>query len=285
MKSDRQEIIKQQKAPILSNREVAPDVFLMEVRSPDVIALGRPGQFLHLRVSGNDEPLLRRPLSIFSRNAVEGTMGLLFRRVGPGTRLLSERSPGSDLDLIGPLGRAFYPPPGIGEALLVAGGLGVAPLFFLAQDLVGKGIAVHFLLGATGREELFCRDRLQDLGVRLDVSTDDGSQGFHGLVTGLLEQVLERDRPSSERCALFVTGPQPMMKTAAALAHRHRLEAQFSLERHMACGLGACWGCVVRCRNEQGRLVYRRVCIDGPVFDLRELDWGLPPGGIAGSTA
>ena len=275
--SDRQGIIKQQRAPILSNREVAPDIFLMEVRSPDMVALGRPGQFLHLRTDGGDGPLLRRPLSIFSRDETEETVGLLFRRVGPGTRILSELSPGSELDLVGPLGRGFSVPPGVRRALLIAGGLGVAPLFSLAQDLTGRQVPVHFLLGATRREELLCRERLEELGVRLDVSTDDGSEGFHGLITGLLERVLEQDRPSPEMCALFVTGPEPMMKAAAALARRYRLKAQFSLERHMACGVGACWGCALQCRDERGRPVYRRACADGPVFDLTELDWNLPP--------
>jgi dihydroorotate dehydrogenase electron transfer subunit len=281
--SERQKSIKQLKIPILMCREVAADIFLLEARSPDLVALGRPGQFLHLRVSGNDQPLLRRPLSIFSRNEAEATVGILFRRVGPGTRILSRLPPGSELDLIGPLGRAFSPPPGIEEALLVAGGLGVAPLSFLAQDLVGRGIAVRFLLGATRREELLCREHLQALGVRLDPSTDDGSEGFHGLVTGLLEQVLAQASPSAERCALFATGPEPMMRTVASLARRHGLRAQFSLERHMACGVGACWGCAVRCRDRQGRPVYRRVCVDGPVFDLSELDWGSSSnGGAAG---
>jgi dihydroorotate dehydrogenase electron transfer subunit len=275
LNNDEQGIIIQQRAPILINREVAPEIFLMTVRSPDVVALGRPGQFFHLRVNGHDGPLLRRPLSIFSRDAKEDSVELLFRRVGPGTRILSGLPPGSELDLVGPLGRAFSPPPGMKRALLVAGGLGVAPLFFLAQDLGGRGIEVRFLLGATGCKELLCRDRLRRLGVRLDCSTDDGSEGFHGLVTGLLKRVIEQDPSFSRDDPLFVTGPEPMMKTVALLARRHGLRAQFSLERHMACGLGACWGCVVRCRDERGRPVYRRVCADGPVFDLSELDWGL----------
>lgn len=286
MRNDQQGIIIQEQAPILLNREVAPDIFLMEIRSPDIVALGRPGQFLHLRVDdGDGGPLLRRPLSIFSREEAGERVGLLFRRVGPGTRILSGMLPDSRLDLVGPLGRAFSPSPGIEKALLVAGGLGVAPLFFLAQDLTGRGIGVRFLLGATGREGLLCRDRLKDLGVKLDISTDDGSEGFHGLVTGLLEQVLEQDRPSPAKCALFVTGPEPMMKTVAALARRHRLGAQFSLERHMACGVGACWGCAVRCRDERGRPVYRRACADGPVFDLSELDWDSGSKGSDGRSA
>jgi dihydroorotate dehydrogenase electron transfer subunit len=267
----------QQRAPILVNREVAPDIFLMEVHSSELLALGRPGQFLHLRVDKKDGPFLRRPLSIFSRDERRETVGLLYRRVGWGTRILSGISSGAELDLVGPLGRGFLPPSGIETALLVAGGLGVAPLFFLAQDLTGKGVKVRFLLGAIRREQLLCMDRLRSLGVRLDVSTDDGSEGFPGLVTGLLENVLDLEGLTPQRCCLFVTGPEQMMKRVASLARQHRLPAQFSLERHMACGLGACWGCVVRCRDERGAPVYRRACVDGPVFDLTELLWGLSP--------
>jgi dihydroorotate dehydrogenase electron transfer subunit len=223
----------------------------------------------------NDQksPLLRRPLSIFSRNEETGTVGLLYRRVGLGTRLLSAKRPGATLDLVGPLGRGFAPPEEIERALVVAGGLGVAPLFFLAQDLAAQNLTVRFLLGATCREQLLCTDRLRDLGVGLDLSTDDGSEGYHGLVTDLLEDVLDQEEWVADTTCLFVTGPEPMMRTVATLARRHRMPAQFSLERHMACGLGACWGCVVRCRDERGRPVYRRACVDGPVFDLAELPW------------
>jgi len=277
VKSDKRPVVLQQRAPVLKNREVAPDIYLMEVYSSELVALGRPGQFLHLRVRADNGPLLRRPLSLFSRDEPGATVGLLYRRVGAGTRILSALPPGAELDLVGPLGRGFSPPPGIERALLVAGGLGLAPLFFLAQEFIAQGVAVSFLLGAVCREQLLCTDRLRAMGVTLDVSTDDGSEGFQGLVTALLEDVIGRRTFEPQGCCLFVTGPEPMMIAVASLARRHGLPAQFSLERHMACGLGACWGCVVRCRDEHGRPVYRRVCADGPVFDLADLPWGLTP--------
>jgi dihydroorotate dehydrogenase electron transfer subunit len=263
----------QQKARILSNEAVVPDTFLMEIHSPELIALGQPGQFLHLRVGRKDDFLLRRPLSLFSRGEERSAIGLLYRIVGQGTRLLSRMVPGQGLDLVGPLGRSFSVPGGTDTAILVAGGLGVAPLFFLAQDLVRRGMPVHFLLGARSRQQLLCEDRLQALGVHLAVSTDDGSKGFPGLVTGLLEDVLGRGDLAGRSPCLYVTGPEPMMKAVAGQAHGRRLPAQFSLERHMACGVGACLGCVLRGRTERGDPVYRRVCLDGPVFHLEELPW------------
>lgn len=263
----------QQQARILVKEEVAPGVYLLEVDSPHIIALGRPGQFLYLRPGRTSDPLLRRPVSIFSIDRGRGAVGLLFRLVGRGTEALSRMAPGAMLDLLGPLGRGFSLPPGIGQALLVAGGLGVAPLFFLAQILVEEKVPVRFLLGARRKEELLCVDRLQALQVALSVSTDDGSEGFAGQVTDLLEEVIRREGCDSEGCCIYSTGPESMMATVASLARRGGFPAQFSLERHMACGVGACQGCAIRGRSDDGSLVYRRVCADGPVFHREELLW------------
>jgi dihydroorotate dehydrogenase electron transfer subunit len=272
-RNSEERLVIQQRARILKNEKVAPEIFLMEIRTPQVIALGRPGQFLHLRLGEDNGVLLRRPLSIFSRDPGRGAAGILYQRVGRGTQILSGMKPGEDVDILGPLGRAFDLPPERKTAVLVAGGLGVAPLFFLAQDLICRGVSVRFLLGARCKDLLLCVSELRAMGVRLNISTDDGSEGFHGLVTELLGNVLAEERFDPFSCGIYATGPEPMMKKAAFQARRYGLAAQFSLERHMACGLGACLGCVVRCRDEQGAPVYRRVCTDGPVFGLEELPW------------
>jgi dihydroorotate dehydrogenase electron transfer subunit len=263
----------QQHAKILRKEEAGPGVYLLEVHSPQSIALGRPGQFLYLRSGRTSDPLLRRPVSIFSVDRDRETVGLLFRLVGRGTEVLSRMAPGSMLDLLGPLGRGFSLPAGIGQALLVAGGLGVAPLFFLAQVLVEEKVPVRFLLGARRKEELLCVDRLQALQIALSVSTDDGSEGFAGLVTDLLEKVIRQEGCDPGGCCIYSTGPEPMMTRVASLAREGGFPAQFSLERHMACGVGACLGCAIRGRSDDGGLVYRRVCADGPVFHREELIW------------
>lgn len=263
----------QQKAKILSNREVAGGVFRMEIHSPPLVSCGLPGQFVSLRVGNGLVPLLRRPLSIFKTDPKAGAVGLLYRVVGTGTRLLSGMKAGEFLDLIGPLGRGFSSPGEMGQAVIVAGGLGVAPLFFLTQVLSGRGVAVQFLQGAKESGQLLCCDELRSMGAELHVSTDDGSRGWHGFVTELLAEILEKGGLDPQTTAIFATGPEPMMKRIAALARQHQLPAQFSLERHMACGLGVCLGCVVPCLSEDGDPVYRRVCADGPVFDLQEIAW------------
>jgi dihydroorotate dehydrogenase electron transfer subunit len=260
-----------QRAAILARKEVASGIYSIQVHAPQVVALGQPGQFVHIRPGAGTDPLLRRPLSLFSRDLKGGVLGLLFRVVGKGTQVLSQMKTGQSLDLMGPLGRGFSVPSWTRETLLVAGGLGVAPLFFLAQDLVQRKLTVRFLLGARRREELLCRERLEAMGVKLMVSTDDGSEGFCGLVSELLETVLRRDSLDPEATLLYATGPEPMLTRVASLARTSGFDAQFSLERHMACGMGVCLGCVVRCLSRDGDQVYRRVCTDGPVFHLEEL--------------
>jgi dihydroorotate dehydrogenase electron transfer subunit len=261
----------QENTKVLANVDIAPGIFLMTVLSPQVASRAQPGQFLHLRVGAGADPLLRRPMSIFRVNAQKGQVSLLFRVKGRGTRALSAIREGETLDLIGPLGRGFSVPSGTCMVLLVAGGLGVAPLFFLAETLLKKATSVMFLMGAKSREKLVAREELRVLGVPLLVSTDDGSEGFRGLVTELLDKTLLEKSLDPQGSLLCSAGPQPMLSTVVALARRSGMVGQISMERHMACGLGACWGCVVCCRSSGGQREYRRVCTDGPVFHMEEI--------------
>jgi len=261
----------QQKAPVITKEEIAAGVFLVGVKSPQITMHAQPGQFLHVRVGQGPEPLLRRPLSIFQVDRKRGVLSLLFRVAGKGTNLLSRRRLGEDLDLVGPLGQGFDVPSGTRTALIVAGGLGVAPLFFLAQDLVRRGISIHFLMGARCQDQLLCRDQLQALSSHLQVSTDDGSDGFPGLVTQLLEEFLRRENLDSGSTLICSAGPEAMLAKVASLACQFGIPGQISMERNMACGLGACLGCVVLCRSRERVQTYRRVCVDGPVFRLEEV--------------
>lgn len=261
----------QQKARILANDEVSSGVFLMRIRSPEVTSQAQPGQFLHLRVGEAPDPLLRRPLSIFRVDLGDGSVSLLFRVVGRGTLGLSGLKLGEHLDIIGPLGRGFSLFPRTRTILVVAGGMGVAPLFFLAESLIGRGTSLHFLLGAKTQTQLLCRSQLRSLGVSVLVSTDDGSEGFPGLVTQLLEKLLREKRFDSHSACIYSAGPKPMLSQVASLASRFGILGQISMEQHMACGVGACLGCVVPCRSQGEGPRYRRVCVDGPVFNLEEM--------------
>jgi dihydroorotate dehydrogenase electron transfer subunit len=151
--------------------------------------------------------------------------------------------------------------------------MGVAPLFFLAESLMGRGVSLRFLLGAKTKEQLVCGSQLRSLGAHLLVSTEDGSEGFSGLVTQLLEKLLRQEKFDPRATFVCSAGPEPMLTQVASLARQFKILGQISMERQMGCGVGACLGCVVLCRAQGGRREYRRVCVDGPVFGLQEVVW------------
>jgi len=256
----------EQRAAVVRNEEVARDTFLMELESPSIASAAKPGQFVMLRVSERPDPLLRRPFSIC--NTRDGTiLFLLYRVVGKGTRIMAGTKAGSLLSVLGPLGRGFEPP-GAGEAcLFVAGGMGIAPLALLARSLEERHIS--FMAGYGTAAEIIPPEQMGMQGIEIELATDDGSAGYHGLVTGLLEEGLaEKGRKFVYSC-----GPLPMLRKVADLCLEKGVACQVSLESAMACGLGACQGCAVKAAPREGR-AYLHVCGDGPVFNASAIDWG-----------
>jgi len=218
-----------------------------------------------LKVGPAQGPLLRRPFSI--HKAGGSVIEILYEVIGKGTEILAKRKAGEHLDIIGPLGNGFsfqlsaksrYRP------VLVAGGMGVAPLVFLAQKLKNyKGLV---LIGARTKKQILCEKEFQKAGFDVKIATDDGSAGFRGRVTDLLEDLLQA--PSDKLRAIYACGPRPMLKEISRLAGKYKIPSQISLEEHMACGIGACLGCAVN--TEEGS---RRVCREGPVFKAQEIIW------------
>lgn len=276
---------------ILSNKKAGPEYFKMSVSAPEIARKAEPGQFIHLRCSNSTEPLLRRP---FSFHRIHGdNFEILYKVIGRGTNLLAKKQKGDKIDVLGPLGNGFdcqLPFTGyqLPVAILVAGGMGVAPLFALAEKLVRsagcmadrKRIVV--LLGAKTKNEVLCAQDFRKLGVTVRIATDNGSRGHQGLVTDLLKQFLDADS-NTESTTVYACGPKPMLEAVARISRRYQvstgidppdsfkggvLTAQGSLEENMACGVGACCGCVVK--TKEG---YRQVCKDGPVFNLQEIKW------------
>ncbi len=282
---------------ILGNRCAAPDHFLLSVRLPPAFATPLPGQFVMIRESGRREPLLARPLSVFGfqRHEDHAVLELLFRVAGRGTTLLARMKPGDELAVLGPLGRGFTLPSGIRRVLFVAGGVGVAPLVYLLHSgllasKAGHEIQKNFYLGARSAELLLCLDQFGDF-CELEICTDDGSQGYHGPVTALLKDELnctdpnvavinagDLDRYNPKDTVIYACGPTSMIRALGPLLREHPIPCQVSLEERMACGLGACLGCAVAIRGPEGKREYRRVCQDGPVFDLREVLLPSPRG-------
>lgn len=250
---------------VISHSSITEDVFRLRLESPEIAAHSAPGQFVQLRVTGGIDPLLRRPFSIH-RVHRDGWFELLYRVVGIGTERMSLARPGDSFRIMGPLGRGFAIDRPFREALIVAGGMGSAPVIFLIEELVDTGRRVTFLWGARNSNEFFDLDHLEQLGVTIHFSTDDGSRGCKGLVTDLLTTIPESQKEESAIMG-FACGPEPMLKCIQEKVLEKSIEWQASLEKRMACGIGVCQGCAVRILGGN----YRMTCSDGPVFDLKKV--------------
>jgi dihydroorotate dehydrogenase electron transfer subunit len=246
-------------AKVIKNIEVTPDYYKMILDAPSIARAAKPGQFVNVLVGNKFEPLLRRPFSIHSVNSSK--LVILYRVVGKGTEFFSHKKPGDQLNVLGPLGNGFDLNVKRGKIILIGGGIGIAPLVFLAEKLGSSNITV--LIGAKNKRHVLCADELKNLGCEVKIATDDGSSGFKGLVTELLKQNIQaKDRPR----IIFSCGPKLMLKEIGNISKRYNIAAQVSLEEHMACGIGACFGCVVNTKHG-----YKRVCKEGPVFDIKEV--------------
>lgn len=236
--------------PVLEHVQVAPGIFRLTAAIP---AGGSPGQFYLLRCWERD-PLLSRPVSIHDIGG--GTVSFLYQVRGRGTALLSHLQRDDPVTVTGPLGNGFTTADLHGNIALVSGGIGIAPMLFLARSLPGTRLTVL----AGFRHDVYAVEELQALGAEVHISTEDGCTGIRGFCTDLLD-------PAAYD-AVLVCGPTPMMQRVAALCAAAGTPCQVSLEQHMACGVGACLVCT--CRTLHGP---KRVCADGPVFDAREVIW------------
>jgi dihydroorotate dehydrogenase electron transfer subunit len=250
-------------ATLALKASVSPTSYLFTFETGPELPTPRPGQFVNVAVA--DDVTLRRPFSI-AGIPVPGRFDLLVEMRGKGTRSLAEKPIGSTVDILGPLGNEFTLPDADSVSLLVAGGIGVAGLRLLAQELRRAYHRIHALVGArtsTGLLHHMLPPPTGDGEVLIEVATDDGSEGLHGTVTGLLERVLnELDAPARVYCC----GPPAMIAAVAFITAKKGVPCEALLEEMMACGVGACRGCVVATRSG-----YKSVCSDGPVFDTNEL--------------
>ncbi len=256
---------------ILYNKEISGGSFCMGIswKASGV----RPGQFVMLKASAGHDPLLRRPFGIYNvigakpGSALKGQgIEVLYKVVGRGTGILSMRKPGESVDVLGPLGNGFPSISGKNKKIIfVAGGMGFAPLNLLAKTL-NKGV---FLFGARDKAQSVLAKGLKAVKCRVKISTEDGSAGKKGLVTGLLEEEVSKDS------VIYACGPAGMLKAVAKIALDAGAKCHVSLERAMACGMGACLGCAVKSAGghiEENK-TYKMVCSDGPVFESLDIDW------------
>ena len=235
---------------------------LLKLRAQEELPDIMPGQFAEVLTDGHGSTLLRRPISINFADRQRGEIWLLVAVVGEGTRWMASLPVGSRVNVLLPLGKGFTLPSDSGRKVLLAGGgVGVAPLLYLGAKLREKGISPTFLLGARSGEYLYERDLFEALG-RLFITTDDGSLGEKGVLTG--HSILEKESFDF----VYACGPKPMMEAVALYADGKGIECEVSLENKMACGLGACLCCVEETRD--GNVC---VCTEGPVFNTKKLLW------------
>lgn len=234
-----------------------------------------------LAVDKGLDPLLKRPFSI--HRWIEGNIQILYRVVGKGTHILSQRKPGDSIELLGPLGNGFPVQKDMNNIIFLAGGLGIAPIFALAESWVRQrktkaalpgpsvvrgGKNILFFYGARTKKEILCLDKLKSIGIEPVISTDDGTMGKKGnIVSVLKEYLIGRTLPAS-RCILYACGPEPMLQALSAFAGQNKINGYVALEQNMACGIGTCLGCVVNTKAG-----YKRVCKEGPVFPIEEIVW------------
>jgi dihydroorotate dehydrogenase electron transfer subunit len=258
--------MKQVLAPVISSIEVMPKTHLVWLEAPAIAADAKPGQFVMVRCG--QDTLLRRPLSV---HQVDGdNIALLFRVVGRGTRWLSQRKKGETIDIFGSLGNGFFVHPHSRNLLLVAGGIGIAPLRFLADTAVKQKMKVTFIMGASSADYLLpisippaiSTDGILPSSINVVNATEDGTEGYKGLATDLIADYIDHGDQ------VFACGPADMYRTMAPMPELKAKPVQISLEIMMGCGVGVCYGCTIKTRGG-----LKQVCQDGPVFELKDIIW------------
>ncbi|MFZ0449100.1 MAG: dihydroorotate dehydrogenase electron transfer subunit [Desulfatiglandaceae bacterium] len=277
---------------ILDTQCLGGPYYKLTLKIPPNDPIPSPGQFYTIRCSDGTSPLLRRPLSVhrISEGKDSFELEILYQAVGKGTQWLSGRKRGEGLDIIGPFGNGFILDPAVSESVIVAGGIGIAPLYALCDDLrtYNKDVNITIIWGVRNRTELFYETQCGEVG-SLFIATDDGSHGFHGTANELLARMIKKNRVSVH-APVYACGPTAMLRGLGVMSETFDFACQVSLEEHMGCGFGACLSCAIPLKpesiqknsrwpkqalqwSEDGNEVYSLVCKDGPVYDIREVNW------------
>jgi dihydroorotate dehydrogenase electron transfer subunit len=256
------------KGEIRENNKIGSLYHCLQIFLPRFIDPITPGQFAMLSIAGNKDVLLPRPFSIHNveRQGSASYLDFLFKIVGKGTTSLAELSISSSIMVLAPLGNGFPELPSGYKALIIAGGMGIAPLFPLILKLKAFSSTVSVLYGAKSRDDLIRLSQLLDMrDITIKITTEDGTEGEAGLVTKLLAR--EEDVIGA-KTAIYACGPEPMLKRVADFATERTIPCWVSLEKRMACGVGACLGCIARTKAG-----YKCTCKDGPIFAAQDIVW------------
>jgi dihydroorotate dehydrogenase electron transfer subunit len=276
----------QRRVEVVENTRLTDAIYRLRVKCPEIARAIVPGQFIMLRFADCNDPLLARPLALYdtirNRDGDFTALDIVYLTLGRMTRLLAEQAAGSKLDIWGPLGNGFPPIP-TKHLIMVAGGIGQTPFLALAQEYLGlrqygdpprhapRAERVTLCYGVRNANLLAGVDDFRSAGVDVHISSDDGSVGHHGLVTDLLDRVLDETRGRDR--LVVCCGPEPMMHAVADLCLLHATRCIVSLETPMACGIGICFSCVAKVRQPDGTWDWKRTCVEGPIFDAERIEW------------
>lgn len=272
----------QYRVEITENVRLARDTYRVRFECPELARRIVPGQFFMLRLLDCDDPLLGRPFALYDTVLDDAGrpvgVDVVYLVVGKMTGLLAECRPGTSLDVWGPLGNGFSAEP-TEHLVMVAGGIGQTPFLALGREFLGgreygrrvkPAQKVTLCYGVRSADLLAGAEDFRACGIDLHVSSNDGTVGHHGLVTELLQKLLDEN---SEECRVACCGPEPMMAAVARIARERSLPCEVSLETPMACGIGICFSCVVKVQQEDDTWDYKRTCVEGPVFDAGKIVW------------
>lgn len=253
---------------VIRNKKVGEDYYLLEIEAPEIAVSGNPGQFVHIKISENDlshDPLLRRPFSLHDSDRNRGIIKLVYRIVGRGTELMTDLSRGDKIDILGPLGQGFNTNYNSRKILIIGGGMGIVPLYFLTKEIMDSN-EVMILLGGNSTPELqYFVDIFSGLNVGQAAATIDGSIGCCGTVIDLWKE-LDANEENLNTDFLYSCGPEVMLEKIQKIAENRDIKGQISLEEKMGCGIGVCLSCV--CETESG---HKCLCKEGPVLSLNEV--------------
>ncbi len=239
--------------------EICKDHYLIKIDASGIDS--SPGQFVNIRIGEQTDPLLRRPFSI--HNHKDGVMEIAFKVIGKGTKLLRDHLKPGEIDIIAPLGKGFTLIEG-GKTLIIGGGVGNAPLYYLGKSLKERNNHVTYLYGATSKDAIFHKERFDSIANQFIIATDDGSEGEKGFITAFASKNLVKN----DFDFVYACGPGIMLKKMVALLDKKNIPVEVSIEKYFGCGIGVCSGCTVETIDG-----LKRACVDGPVFNGRDINW------------
>jgi len=249
---------------VVENIEIACNIFKMTIISNIIAQSAYPGQFIHIRIPSNESLLLRRPISINGVNRENNQVDIIYQMVGKGTKILSCLEKGTELDILGPLGRGFWVPKGTKKIYIVGGGCGVAPIRFIGERW--NNLDITSFLGFRGKSWAYQIDEFEKFSRKVFISSDDGTIGYKGSIISLLDKQLSIEKPD----LIMACGPVPMIKFLQETVLKYDIPCQISLEERMGCGVGGCLvcSCAIGSKNHWE---FKKVCTDGPVFWSKEV--------------